>query len=109
MLKDEIGLLSNKEILLTKYGAEIITESDYMSIVEETLSQSKFQYVVFKSFLTENLLLSLRMSTNIIINIIMSDALSSSTQEYLYSKGVVIVGDRLEEPNSKKFTRNWTT
>ena len=86
MLKDEIGLLSNKEILLTKYGAEIITESDYMSIVEETLSQSKFQYVVFKSFLTENLLLSLRMSTNIII-----------------------VGDRLEEPNSKKFTRNWTT
>lgn len=26
MLKDEIGLLSNKEILLTKYGAENITE-----------------------------------------------------------------------------------
>lgn len=72
-----------------------LREDSYLKSIEESLKDVHFKYEVINSYLTENQLMSLRQITDIFINIVVSDALSSSTQEHLFCGNVVIVGDWL--------------
>lgn len=72
-----------------------LRESSYLEKFNKALENVHFQYTVINEYLTENQLFTLRTITDLYINIIVSDALSSSTQEHLFSGNVVIVGEWL--------------
>jgi len=72
-----------------------LRENNYLKQVEDALKNVRFSYVMINDYMTENQLMSLRTMTDLYINIIESDALSSSTQEHLFCGNVVIVGDWL--------------
>ena len=72
-----------------------LREKKYLEQVEDALRNVLFKYVMINDFMTENQLMSLRTLTDLYINIIESDALSSSTQEHLFCGNVAIVGDWL--------------
>lgn len=70
-------------------------EKKYLETVESALKDVHFKYDMINNYITENQLMSLRTLTDLYINIIESDALSSSTQEHLFCGNVTIVGDWL--------------
>ena len=72
-----------------------LRENAYLTQVQTALNKVHFKYAIINDFLSENQLFSLRSLTDLYINVIKSDALSSSTQEHLFSGNVVIVGDWL--------------
>ena len=72
-----------------------LRETDYLEQVENALSNVRFKYVMINDYMTEDQLMSLRMFTDLYINIIETDALSSSTQEHFFCGNVVVVGDWL--------------
>ncbi len=72
-----------------------LREKKYLETIESSLKDVHFKYALINNFMTENQLMSLRTLTDLYINIIESDALSSSTQEHLFCGNVTIVGDWL--------------
>lgn len=72
-----------------------LREKKYLETVESALRDVRFKYAMINNFMTENQLMTLRSITDLYINIIESDALSSSTQEHLFCGNVTIVGDWL--------------
>lgn len=85
--------IRNKIIAL--FPMTYLRDKDYLKQVENELENAHFRYVIINNYLTEDQLMSLRMMTDLYINIIESDALSSSTQEHLFCGNVVLVGDWL--------------
>lgn len=81
--------------LFVVFPMTYLRDDEYIRRVEGALSNVHFKYVMIKDYMTETQLMSLRMITDLYINIIESDALSSSTQEHLFCGNVVIVGDWL--------------
>lgn len=72
-----------------------LREEKYLIKIEDALKHVHFKYTMINQFMTESQLFSLRMMTDLYINIIESDVLSSSTQEHLFCNSIVIVGDWL--------------
>ena len=83
------------ESIFVIFPMTYLREKNYLKQVEDALKNVSFTYVMINDYMTENQLMSLRAMTDLYINIIESDALSSSTQEHLFCGNVVIVGDWL--------------
>lgn len=81
--------------LFVVFPMTYLREESYLKRVENALSKVRFKYLMLNDFMTENQVLSLRRVTDLYINIIETDALSSSTQEHLFCGNVVIVGNWL--------------
>lgn len=80
------------------YGNE---DSSYRNEVEEFVS-GKFHYVFLDEFLSDNEVASLRMITDILVQIQTTDALSSSMLETLYAGNAVITGKWLPYESALK-------
>ncbi len=81
--------------ILVIFPMTYLRETEYLKQVENALSHVHFKYAMINDYMSEDQLMSLRLITDLYINIIESDALSSSTQEHLFSGNVTIVGDWL--------------
>lgn len=70
-------------------------EKTYIQKLESILKISGLKYILFTTFLDENKLSSLRLVTDILIQVQTSDQLSGAMQEHLYARNVVITGSWL--------------
>ena len=74
------------------YGAP---DNNYINYVEEELTESGIPFRIFKDRLSENELAQLRLQTDIVVNIQITDALASSLIEHIYAGSLLIVGEWL--------------
>jgi len=81
--------------LFVVFPMTYLREKKYIQKVNQSLENVHFAYFMINEYMSEEQLKSLRMFTDLYINIIESDALSSSTQEHLFCGNVVLVGDWL--------------
>ncbi len=68
---------------------------EYVSKIEDHLRESNLSYKMLTDFLTEKEIAALRLSTDILIQLQLSDQFSGSMQEHLFAGGVVITGSWL--------------
>ena len=68
---------------------------EYISKIDDLLRESGFSYKMFTEFLSEKEIAALRFSTDILIQLQVSDQFSGSMQEHLFAGGVVITGSWL--------------
>jgi len=73
------------------YGGDEI----YIKQIIENLEKSTIKYTCFTKYLNEEDLASLRVISNITLNIQKTDAFSGSISEYIVAKNIVLVGDWL--------------
>ena len=72
-----------------------LRDDAYLKKVNEALKNVRFKYEIINNYMTEHQLFSLRMITDLYVNIIKTDVLSGSTQEHLFCGNAVIVGEWL--------------
>ena len=73
------------------YGGTV----DYINSVREEVNQAKLPYLIIDSYLPEDEVAMLRISSDITINIQVTDALSASLQEHILANNILLVGDWL--------------
>jgi glycosyltransferase involved in cell wall biosynthesis len=87
-------LKENGEILLLlplTYGGS----AQYKREVEDHLAKNKIRAKLFTSFMTNEEVATLRLATDIMINVQPTDQLSGSMQEHFYAGNIVIAGEWL--------------
>ena len=68
---------------------------DYLNDVMRELDEVKFDYDIIIDRMTERQVLTLRMLTDLVVNIQVMDALAASLQEHIFCGGVLVAGDWL--------------
>lgn len=97
LLLDAIGILPHEIrerlflILPMTYGGE----KNYIEPVKRKADSLNIPYILFPSFITKKENGILRIVSDILVTIQVTDALSSTIQEYMYSGNVMIAGDWL--------------
>lgn len=86
---------STKNNLLLFIPATYGLKSDYRALLEKELNELGIDYYLFTERLSESDLAALRLQTDIAVNIQITDSLSSSLIEHLYSGNVLIAGNWL--------------
>ena len=79
-------------IIPMTYG---LVEEDYKAEIETALKQSGISYSFLTKKLNEKELADMRLLSNVVINIQISDALASSLVEHLFAESILIAGDWL--------------
>ena len=68
---------------------------DYLNDVMRELDEVKFDYDIIIDRMTERQVLTLRMLTDLVVNIQVIDALAASLQEHIFCGGVLVAGEWL--------------
>lgn len=97
LLLDAINTLSNleKEKIFLLFPMTSGVDQSYQKEIENKLAEINCNYKILTTHLTVEEVCKLRISSDIVINIQISDAFSASIQEHIYAKNMVIVGDWL--------------
>jgi hypothetical protein len=95
VLKEDKEFMKYKDrvfiIVPVTYGGT----KEYVSKVEKLLKETDLPYKMFLKFLTEKEIAAIRVFTDILIQLQLSDQFSGSMQEHLFAGGVVITGSWL--------------
>lgn len=86
-------------ILPMTYGGS----EEYLNNIENHLLKTKIDYKIIKDYLPENDLATLRLLSDITINIQITDGFSASIRESLFASNILIVGDWLHYEEIKKW------
>lgn len=73
------------------YGADC----DYIELINDKLIDLSIEYVILQNHLRTVELAKLRLETDLVINIQLTDALSGSLQEHIYAENLLLLGDWL--------------
>lgn len=84
-----------KEKILLCVPATYGLESSYETELVNMLESLSVEYVIIKNRLSENEIAKLRIETDIVINMQISDSLSSSLLEHLFAGNVLLLGNWL--------------
>ena len=84
-----------KKELFVIFPMTYLAQKNYLDEIYNVLKNTDINYQVITNRLTEEQVLSLRIITDIAINIQTSDVLASSLQEHLYCGNILIVGEWL--------------
>jgi len=78
-------------LILFTYGGT----QEYMNRVKEVLESNNFRYKMFTKYLPDRDIADIRLNSDIVINMQLSDQASSSLLEHLYCGNIVLVGEWL--------------
>jgi hypothetical protein len=67
----------------------------YLNYIENLLQQTKIPYHIFSTHLSDKENSALKVLTDIVVNIQITDTLSASLQEHLYAKNILLAGEWL--------------
>ena len=72
-----------------------VPDNSYITSIENELNKTGIPFHIFRERLYDDLLAKLRLQTDIVVNIQVTDALSSSLIEHLYAGSILIAGEWL--------------
>ncbi|GHT67127.1 hypothetical protein AGMMS50239_29760 [Bacteroidia bacterium] len=84
-----------KDRILLLFPMTYGVSKGYIEKIRKQLLQSKISHHIFSSFLSKEENAELRVVTDIVVNIQVTDALSGSLQEHLYAENILLVGNWL--------------
>lgn len=82
---------------------------EYINLVKGKLEEYKLPYIIYDSFLPNDVLLLLRKCTDIFIHAQNTDASSASLQEYLLTDSIVLNASWLKYPQFEKYGKPYFT
>lgn len=86
-------------ILPMTYGAK----EEYIDSIKNYLLKTNIEYIIIKNYLPENDLATLRLLSDITINVQITDGFSASIRESLFAGDLLIVGDWLPYEEIKRW------